>query len=339
MTARWHLGPITGFEFWRVVVLSPEVMIFLFFMITDPKTTPESGSAAGVYAVSVALLAVLLIAPQVTEFWTKVALLGALWIVCAARPLSMCSRRACRRAFARPGALPARCAPRSPARRCSPACSCSPASPRVPRRPSPAPPPLRRRAAAADRAAVQGRGDADRPEARAADRRRSRRRPADRGGRAPARATRHAPPGPRAATRLAGLWAQIGAAGTSAIIVPERHVDKLQLELETAVGQDPPIVVAHCHRHRAARHRTTARRRRSRSRATTTPFTRTLELQLDGAATSSSARAAARPRRSHPARRRSSSRPALGGAQLENVAPAVGIDFQQNAFRRRRRWT
>ena len=42
MTARWHLGPITGFEFWRVLVLSPEVMIFLFFMITDPKTTPKS---------------------------------------------------------------------------------------------------------------------------------------------------------------------------------------------------------------------------------------------------------------------------------------------------------
>src|SRR6478736_2884079 len=87
MTARWHLGPITGFEFWRVVVLSPEVMIFLFFMITDPKTTPRSAPGRRVYAVSVALIAVLLIAPQVTEFWTKVALLGALWIVCAARPV------------------------------------------------------------------------------------------------------------------------------------------------------------------------------------------------------------------------------------------------------------
>ena len=41
MTARWHLGPITGFEFWRVLVFSPEVLIFLFFMITDPKTTPS----------------------------------------------------------------------------------------------------------------------------------------------------------------------------------------------------------------------------------------------------------------------------------------------------------
>ena len=87
MTARWHLGPITGFEFWRVLVFSPEVLIFLFFMITDPKTTPKGRTGRRVYAVAVALLAVLLIAPQTTEFWTKVALLGALALVCAARPL------------------------------------------------------------------------------------------------------------------------------------------------------------------------------------------------------------------------------------------------------------
>ena len=40
MTARWHLGPITGWEFWRVLVFSPEILVFLFFMITDPKTIP-----------------------------------------------------------------------------------------------------------------------------------------------------------------------------------------------------------------------------------------------------------------------------------------------------------
>ena len=48
MTARWHLGPITGFEFWRVVVFSPEMLIFLFFMITDPKTTPSGRPAIAV---------------------------------------------------------------------------------------------------------------------------------------------------------------------------------------------------------------------------------------------------------------------------------------------------
>ena len=41
MTARWHLGPITGAYFWWVLVTSPEILVFLFFMITDPKTTPR----------------------------------------------------------------------------------------------------------------------------------------------------------------------------------------------------------------------------------------------------------------------------------------------------------
>ena len=85
MTARWHLGPISGLEFWKVVVLSPEILIFLFFMITDPRTTPESRAGRRLYAVSVAVLAALLIAPFETEFRTKVALLAALVLVCALR--------------------------------------------------------------------------------------------------------------------------------------------------------------------------------------------------------------------------------------------------------------
>ena len=93
MYARWHVGPITGLEFWRVLVSSPEVLVFLFFMITDPRTIPAR-AAVGFYAVGVALLAVLLIAPQTTEFWTKVALLGALAIVCAARPLLLVAAEA-----------------------------------------------------------------------------------------------------------------------------------------------------------------------------------------------------------------------------------------------------
>ena len=44
MTARWHLGPISGFQLWWVLVTSPEVLVFLFFMITDPKTAPRSPS-------------------------------------------------------------------------------------------------------------------------------------------------------------------------------------------------------------------------------------------------------------------------------------------------------
>ncbi|HST15592.1 MAG TPA: FG-GAP-like repeat-containing protein [Gaiellaceae bacterium] len=87
MTARWHLGPITGWNLWWILISSPEVLVFLFFMITDPKTAPAGGRARVVYAVTLGLLAALLIAPTRTEFAAKVALLGALTIVCAARPL------------------------------------------------------------------------------------------------------------------------------------------------------------------------------------------------------------------------------------------------------------
>ena len=46
MTARWHLGPLRGFDLWWVLITSPEVLVFLFFMITDPKTAPPGGRAA-----------------------------------------------------------------------------------------------------------------------------------------------------------------------------------------------------------------------------------------------------------------------------------------------------
>ncbi len=87
ITARWHLGPISGWAFWWLLVTSPEVLIFLFFMITDPQTIPRGRVARLVYAVSVGVLATLLIAPQTTEFATKVAILGALTLVCLGRPL------------------------------------------------------------------------------------------------------------------------------------------------------------------------------------------------------------------------------------------------------------
>ena len=87
MTARWHLGPVTGRYFWWVLITSPEVLVFMFFMITDPKTTPRGRLARIVYGAGIGLLATLLIAPMRTEFAAKVALLGSLTIVCAARPL------------------------------------------------------------------------------------------------------------------------------------------------------------------------------------------------------------------------------------------------------------
>jgi hypothetical protein len=86
MTAPWHLGPIAGRDLWWLLVTSPEILVFLFFMITDPRTIPETPRGRRVYAVSVGLVACLLIAPWTTEFAAKLAVLGALTIVCAARP-------------------------------------------------------------------------------------------------------------------------------------------------------------------------------------------------------------------------------------------------------------
>ena len=85
MTARWSFGPVCDSRFWWVIVTSPEVLIFLFFMITDPKTVPAGRVARLAFAASVALVCTLLMAPQTTEFSSKVALLAGLVVMCAAR--------------------------------------------------------------------------------------------------------------------------------------------------------------------------------------------------------------------------------------------------------------
>ena len=87
MVANWAFAPVCGFDFWRVVVTSPEVMIFLFFMITDPKTVPAGQVGRVVFGIAVAVTSTLLMAPQTDEFGAKVGLLAGLVLVCAARPL------------------------------------------------------------------------------------------------------------------------------------------------------------------------------------------------------------------------------------------------------------
>ncbi|RPH36354.1 MAG: hypothetical protein EHM90_02185 [Chloroflexi bacterium] len=87
MTAQWAFAPVCGVDYWRVIVASPEVMIFLFFMITDPKTIPAGHVGRVVFGVLVAVTSVFLMAPQTDEFGTKVGLLASLVVVCAARPI------------------------------------------------------------------------------------------------------------------------------------------------------------------------------------------------------------------------------------------------------------
>ena len=87
MTADWAFGPVCGVDFWRTILTSPEVLIFLFFMLTDPRTIPSGAVARIVFAASVGITSTLFIAPTTTEWWAKVGLLGSLVAMCTLRPV------------------------------------------------------------------------------------------------------------------------------------------------------------------------------------------------------------------------------------------------------------
>lgn len=84
--ASWHDGPVGGSFYWLTIALSPEVLIFTFFMITDPQTAPKSKLGRMMYASLTAVVAALLILPQGTEFGIKVAILSSLLLTCALVP-------------------------------------------------------------------------------------------------------------------------------------------------------------------------------------------------------------------------------------------------------------
>ncbi len=85
MVASWHVTPMCGWDLWRILVTSPEILIFALFMIPDPRTVPDGPKARIVFGVLVALLSVLLLGPTTLEFWTKTAILASLVIACALR--------------------------------------------------------------------------------------------------------------------------------------------------------------------------------------------------------------------------------------------------------------
>ena len=87
MTANWAFAPVCGAEYYRVIVTSPEVLIYAFFMVTDPPTVPAGRVGRIVFALCAAVSTTLLMAPQTNEFGTKVALLGGLTVLLLARPL------------------------------------------------------------------------------------------------------------------------------------------------------------------------------------------------------------------------------------------------------------
>lgn len=84
-TARWAFAPVCGTDLWLTIATSPEIFIFTYFMITDPRTVPAGRVGRSLYGAIVGLLCVLLMAPQTTEFGAKVALLAGLTIMSVAR--------------------------------------------------------------------------------------------------------------------------------------------------------------------------------------------------------------------------------------------------------------
>ena len=86
-TARWAFAPVCGTDLWLAIVTSPEILIFTYFMITDPRTVPAGRVGRTVFGALVGVVCVLLMAPQQTEFGAKVALLAGLTLMTMVRPL------------------------------------------------------------------------------------------------------------------------------------------------------------------------------------------------------------------------------------------------------------
>ncbi|MDQ3671159.1 MAG: FG-GAP-like repeat-containing protein, partial [Actinomycetota bacterium] len=334
MTAAWHVGPIEGADFWWTLVSSPEILVFLFFMITDPRTIPAGRTERRAYAIGVGLLATLLIAPFTTEFATKVAVLGALFIACMARPILVLlgSRTLL---------------PKAPhtARTGRPAMAAVALAGAVtfvglvmvagiPARPEAASATStqgeQRRLPEITVIASQGIAELDRSTATriardvVADLRYEadalRRRDRDR---ATASAT---------GMWLAALWEQIGTAEGHAIVVPTYDIERIRLTLEPGEDQAPPTVVARLEG-KLVLTKYGDGRSEVVSRSSSERIVRTVELVLErghyriahsrGGAPPSTGALTPEPNRTN----------ALTGSTLENVAAEVGLDFRQGAFR------
>src|SRR5436190_982452 len=63
MIASWYATPMCGAQLWQILVTSPELLIFAFFMIPDPRTVPDGQVGRFVFGVIVALLSVVLLGP------------------------------------------------------------------------------------------------------------------------------------------------------------------------------------------------------------------------------------------------------------------------------------
>lgn len=85
--AIWSADAISGSEYWLRICTSPELLIFVCFMMSDPATAPRRPHARIAYGAATAVVAAALIFFEPTEYGIKVAILASLTIVCALVPL------------------------------------------------------------------------------------------------------------------------------------------------------------------------------------------------------------------------------------------------------------
>jgi Na+-translocating ferredoxin:NAD+ oxidoreductase RnfD subunit len=325
MTARWHLGPIGGFSFWWLLVTSPEILVFLFFMITDPKTAPRGGSARVIYAVSIGIVSTMLIAPMRTEYWSKVALLSSLAIICIAqvvlaalpRPLPRLSRRTL--VLAGAGGLAVYAAVlvvASPSRVATPAL----ASSNVPLP----------QITILHSAGVSTQLDTPTADTIARDL------AADLDLQARALRQHDAALASQAAesTMLTDLQQQISDAATRPVTVPTYRIDHLSLQLQPGQDQGPPTVIAHASG--------TLQSTVVRGLPATTVhedalvrFTHTFQMQQSGSrflivSAAGASAPVTTPETTIPT---SALEASAGDLRLRNVAPQIGLDFRQGSFR------
>ena len=108
--AIWHAGPISGAAYWSDIFMSPELLIFVFFMMSDPQTAPKGGSGRMIYGAATAVVAAALLFFQPTEFGIKLAILSSLTLTCATVPLI---ERLSQKQRSVPAGRPARLRPRA----------------------------------------------------------------------------------------------------------------------------------------------------------------------------------------------------------------------------------
>ncbi len=101
--AIWHEGPLEGTAYWANIALSPEVFIFVFFMMSDPQTAPRTSRGRVLYGTGTAALASVLLVFQTTEFGVKLAMLSSLTVMCALVPLLDVPRTPMHAPWAEPG--------------------------------------------------------------------------------------------------------------------------------------------------------------------------------------------------------------------------------------------